>query len=126
MQQRERRAGSRREAARASDHNKSQAAGDPESCVRGHTETHQAHQGAAFAGDRTQHESHPGNEKKRRKNGRNEMEPKVYLGATLGLAIPHDLCAPIIGQRSSHRFHRQELHLYTNPQQALMDTNKQQ
>lgn len=67
MQQRERRAERRRKATRASDHYKSQAAGDPESGFCGHTEAHQAHQRAAVKGDGSQHESHPGKSNKYRK-----------------------------------------------------------
>lgn len=70
MQQRERRAERRRKTTRASDHYKSQAAGDPESGFCGHTEAHQAHQRAAVTGDGSQHESHPGKSNKYRKRKR--------------------------------------------------------
>ena len=57
--QRERRAGRRREATRAAHHDQSQAAGDAEGGFHGHAEAHQAHPGAAVAGDGPDHESHP-------------------------------------------------------------------
>lgn len=73
MQQRERRAERRRKATRASDHYKSQAAGDPESGFCGHTEAHQAHQRAAVTGDGSQHESHPGESNKYRKRKKKQI-----------------------------------------------------
>lgn len=60
VRQRKRRAGRRRKATRAPDDHQGQAAGNAESGVRGHSETHQTHPGTAVTGDRPEHESDPG------------------------------------------------------------------
>lgn len=90
LQQRERRAERRREAARASDHHKSQTAGDSESGFCGHTETHQAHQGAAVTGDRPQHASHPGTGQKKKKINALVLMSCIHYRTTHRLNRLHD------------------------------------